>query len=138
MPWTCQCTAMNGDNADVCIRCGRPLRPVPSNPALWKLGAVAGALVLGGMIGLVLAVHGARGRADAGSTTQTSQNTEVRSSFQQSFDASFKNSCRQSAIAAGNITRAVADNYCSCALEVFNKTHSMSQASADCKKYVFR
>lgn len=143
MPWTCQCTVLNSDTAQACIRCGRPLRPASSKSDAWKLGAIAGALLFGGIFGVGLAVFvigrggDTNGTAQA-ATAQTSRNTEAKSPFQESFDASFKNSCRQSSISFGKVSRAVADNYCDCALTVFNKTHSMTEAAASCKKYIFR
>lgn len=108
------------------------------NGDAWKLGAIAGSLLLGGIFGVVLAVFGGRGGGNTNGAAQTSRNTEAKSAFQQSFDASFKSSCRQSAMSSGNVSRAVADNYCDCALTVFNQTHSMAQAAASCKKFVIR
>jgi hypothetical protein len=128
---------MNGDTARFCVRCGKPLKPASSNSNAWKVGAIAGALFIGGMFGVVLAVFGGSG-GDNVATAETSRGPEAKSAFQQSFDASFKNSCRQSAMSSGNLSRAVADNYCDCSLTVFNQTHSMTQAAASCKKYVFR
>jgi hypothetical protein len=127
---------MNSDTAEACIRCGKPLKPPPSNGTAWKLGAIGGALLIGGVFGIAMAVSGSRSSTSA--AAEASQSQPGKSAFQQSFDASFKNSCQATAMRAGNVSRAVAENYCSCALEVFNKTHSMSQASASCKKYVFR
>jgi hypothetical protein len=127
---------MNGDTAKFCIRCGQPLKAPSSNSNAWKIGATAGALFIGGIFGVVLAVGGHR--SDTSGTAETSRGPETKSAFQQSFDASFKSSCRQSAMSSGNLSRAVADNYCECSLTVFNQTHSMTQAAASCKKYVFR
>ena len=138
MPWTCQCTALNHDNAEACIRCGRLLKQPSYNTTGWKAIAVAGALLIGGIVGLALGYSGNRSKAEATTTAQSSRTTDSQSSFQQSFDASFKNSCRTGAMRSGAVTRAVADNYCECALESFHKNHSMMQAAAECKKYIFR
>jgi hypothetical protein len=143
MPWTCQCTVMNADTAPACIRCGKPLKPASSHSDTWKLGAIAGVVLLGGIFGVVLAVFGSGRGSDTNAagqtaTAQTSRNTEAKSAYQESFDTSFKNSCRQSSISFGQVSRAVADNYCDCALTVFHKTHSMTEAAASCKKYIFR
>ena len=138
MPWICQCTAMNDDTAEACIRCGRLLKQPSYNTTGWKLVAVAAALFVGGVVGLSLGVFGNRSTKDTTTTAQSAPDTKEPSPFRQSFDASFKNSCRTSAMSAGRITQAVADNYCTCALESFHKSHSMSQAAAECQKYVFR
>ncbi|HTS30128.1 MAG TPA: hypothetical protein VMH81_29855 [Bryobacteraceae bacterium] len=138
MPWTCQCTAMNDDAAEACIRCGRLLKQPSYDGTAWKLGAIAGALLIGGIVGLSLGVFGDKNTADASTTAQAGRKTEEKSAFQESFDTSFKASCRTSAMSAGGVTRAVADNYCDCALQSFHKNHSMTQAAAECKKYVFR
>ncbi len=137
MPWTCQCTAMNFDTAEACVRCGRLLKQPSYNTTGWKVVFVLGALFLGGMVGLSMGAFGSRHNPDTVAAQSRAASAEP-SAFRQSFDASFRNSCRASAMHAGNVSRAVADNYCTCALESFHKTHSMSQAAADCKKYVFR
>src|SRR5256885_2262349 len=124
MPWTCRCSGMNYDTAPVCVRCGQPPKPASPKSDAWMLGAAAGVVLLIGIVGIV-AVFGGRGRADTNGTAQTSQNTEAKSAFRQSFDPSFKSSCQQTAMSSGNVSRAVAENYCDCALTVFNRTHSM-------------
>ena len=139
MPWTCQCTALNYDSDDTCIRCGRPLKEPSYKATAWKLAAVGFALLIGVSVGLTLAVSGNKSSRDTTVTTaQASRNTEDMSANQQSYDAAFRNSCRISAMSSSGVSRAVADNYCDCALESIHKNRSMSQAVADCKKYVFR
>jgi hypothetical protein len=153
MSWTCPCSAIHSDNARFCSRCGHQSEyrtaqapaPVGTGAAQpgkapigngWKLGAIAGVLVLGGLFGSVVAVAlfgggGARG------TAQTSSNPEAGSTFQQAFEASFRKSCRQSAMLKGS-SQGMADTYCDCALSVFNETHSMMKAAARCNQQIGR
>jgi hypothetical protein len=142
MAWTCQCTATQPDDARFCDRCGSPMKPSqvqlpnPFTSNVWKLGAIAAVLVVGGIFGTLVAVAAFGGGGHT--SDQTSPNSDPRPSYQQAFDASFKNSCRQSAMRSGSISRASADNYCDCALPVFNQTHDMAKVVASCKKYVMR
>ena len=142
MSWTCPCTATQPDDAKFCDRCGQPKQPgaMPasnqSSGHLWKLVAIAAVLMVGGIFGTLVAVmSGGLGR---GTGAQTSSNQDPRSAFQQSFDASFKASCRQAAMRSGHISEAVAENYCGCALPVFNQTHDMAKVVASCKQYIIR
>lgn len=108
---------MNHDLAEACIRCGRLQKQPSYDSTGWKLGAIAGALLIGGIVGLSLGVFGNKSSGDTSTTAPSSRSTGERSPFQQSFDASFKNSCRAGAMRSGGVSRAVADNYCDCALE---------------------
>jgi hypothetical protein len=144
MSWTCPCTAIQPDGARFCDRCGKPvqLSPVPrANPSTsdaWKLGAIAGVLIIGVIFGSLVAVAVFGGGGSTQATAQATQKPDPVSGFQQAFDASFKNSCRQSAMRSGHVSQAVADNYCDCALPIFKETHSMVKAVAGCKQYVMR
>jgi hypothetical protein len=164
MSWTCQCAALNGDNDRFCSRCGQPFGPAqalavaaaqvqpgavqPANSSasgLLKLGAVGAVIVLGGLFGSLVAmgVFGGGGAHGAAQTsrnadTQTSRSADTKSTFQQAFEASFKSSCRQSAMRTGSVSQNAADSYCDCALTAFNKTHSMASAVASCKQHVMR
>jgi hypothetical protein len=156
MSWTCQCTSTNADDARFCTQCGQPfelarkLEPAaaPEQPGavqraksstgnVWKLGAIGGVIFVGAIFGSLVAVSVFGGGGTAG-TAQTSRNPDTKSAFQQAFDASFKSSCRQSAMRAGHVSQTAADSYCDCALSVFNQTHSMAKAVASCKQYVVR
>ena len=162
MPWTCQCSYTNGDQARFCNGCGqpfggaRPAEPTPPPPldaltaagpirnekvtdgiAPWKLGVVGGVLVLGLIFGTMVATI-MFGPSSARATASTSPTQSVKSAFQSSFEASFKNSCRQSAMRSGGITQSQADSYCDCTLSVLNETHSMTKAVQTCAKRISR
>ena len=51
--------------------------------------------------------------------------------FNQSFDKSFRQSCRDGAIKRGAEPK-IAEKYCECALEKFKETKSMDEASKAC------
>ena len=161
MYWTCQCGSINTDHARFCSRCGnssehvRESAPPPPPPlpgpapsakpstgiAGWKLAVVGGVLIFGVLFGTMVAVM-VFGRGESHETAQTSPaatpNQDPKSAFQQAFETSFKNSCRQSAMRSGNVSQAVADSYCNCALSVFNQTHSMTKVAGSCAQYVMR
>ena len=144
MSWTCQCTATQPNGVRFCDRCGQPAQPIPArraNPVdghTWKLGAVAVVLVIGVIFGSVVAVAVFGGRGSTQATVQTSPKADPVSGYQQAFEASFKNSCRQSAMRSGHVSQAVADNYCDCALPIFRETHNMLKAVTSCKQYIMR
>jgi hypothetical protein len=56
----------------------------------------------------------------------------LQQSFDSSFDKSFRESCRTSAMKSPNVTQAMADQYCECALAKFKETKSMEKSSAAC------
>lgn len=142
MPWICSCTATQPDGVRFCDRCGQPANPVrranPVDSHTWKLGAVAVVLVVGLIFGTLVAVAVFGGGGSTQTTAQASPKVDSGSSYQQAFDASFKNSCRQSAMRSGHVSQAVADNYCDCALPIFKETHNMFKAATSCKQYVMR
>ena len=152
MPWTCACTATNGDGAQFCNHCGRPFAPVSSPPPMppgpgrpapaftglgWKIGAIAGVLVAGAIVGTLVATMGA-GSTQPAAQTSAGAIASTKSAFQQSFDASFQRSCRQSAMRSGRVSQATADRYCECALSVLHDTHSMTKVVDKCKQYAIR
>jgi hypothetical protein len=51
--------------------------------------------------------------------------------FEESFDKSFRESCRAAAIKSG-ATPAVAEPYCECALTQYKETKSMDKARSTC------
>ena len=104
----------------------------------WKIGVVAGVLVMGAIFGSLVAVtmSGAGKPATANAASPAAQ--EAKSGFQQAFDSSFKNSCRQAAMRNGSITQAVADSYCDCALSVFKETHSTANIIQTCRQRLGR
>ena len=55
----------------------------------------------------------------------------MQESFQDSFDKSFKESCRNGAVKKG-ADQKIADKYCDCALVKFKETKSMEQAAKTC------
>ena len=147
MSWTCQCTAAQPDDSKFCDHCGQPKpnRPVPAqvpaNNAVLKLAAVAGVLVVGGIFGTVVAVTafgGRSGQAGSPASATASSHSDPKSAYQQAFETTFKTSCRQAAMRSGSVSRTAADNYCDCALPVFQQTHDMGKVIASCKKYVMR
>jgi hypothetical protein len=113
-------------------------RANPVDNHTWKLGAVAVVLVVGVIFGSLVAVAVFGGGGSAQTTAQASPKADPASGYQQTFDASFKNSCRQSAMRSGRVSQAVADNYCDCALPIFKETHNMLKAVTSCKQYVMR
>jgi hypothetical protein len=143
MSWICRCTAAQADDARFCDRCGQPKQPVPAQGAnpfssdVVKLVAIVGVLFVGCIFGTVVAATSFRSRGTETSAPAAST-ADAKSAFQQSFDASFKASCRHSAMIAGNISRSSAENYCECALTTFKQTHDMAKSTASCKQYVFR
>jgi hypothetical protein len=55
----------------------------------------------------------------------------MKESFQESFDKSFKQSCRDGAVKKG-ADQKIADKFCDCALVKFKETKSMDQAAKAC------
>ncbi|HMF91579.1 MAG TPA: hypothetical protein VKL40_13120 [Candidatus Angelobacter sp.] len=55
----------------------------------------------------------------------------MQKNFQESFDKSFRESCRTESMKKG-ATQKVADKYCDCALAKFKETKSMEQAAKAC------
>ena len=152
MPWKCACNANNEDFAAQCSLCGRPnqfvaisqpsttpVQPAKSSGGIagWQVLAVAGVLILGMVFGVSFAVS-AFGTGAPRPAAETPSTPEPKSAFQESFDASFKSSCRQSAMRSGNVSQSVADRYCECALSVFHETHSMTQAASTCSQRIRR
>jgi hypothetical protein len=148
----CSCGAPNPDGARFCGRCGNqmqagiqqqpgapppgmsypppyqpyqpaPVPPKPSNAGK-IIGIVVGVILLLGVIGVIGVALFVRSVA---------KNPEVMSTFQQSFDNSFKKSCQDAAISKG-AARPAAESYCECALGVFKQTHSTDKAAASCKQ----
>lgn len=148
MPWTCRCALVNPDEGRFCTRCGDPNpSPMPALPRVikpprrslrggWMLGAVLGVMLLGCVFGTVMAitVFGAR----KGGSQSSGRTAESKSRFQQAFEASFKNSCKQSAMRSSGIPSGSADSYCNCALSAFNRSHSLTSAATSCKQYIVR
>jgi hypothetical protein len=110
--------------------------PNQAGDGAWKVLAVVGVLGVGGLFGTVVAVT-AFGNRGGQASAPTEAKTVTRSSFEDAFDASFKASCQSSAMRS-NVSRATAENYCSCALPVFHKTHDMRKTALECRKYLVR
>jgi len=160
MPWTCSCSATNADSARFCSRCGQPLdapswpestavppppipgaqRPQPAGGLGLKIGIIAGVLLIGGMFGTMVAraVFGGGSPVSASAPARSSSTTDPNSSFQAAFDASFKNTCRQSAMRSGHVSSSTADMYCDCALNAFHQHHNMLKAAETCRAYIGR
>lgn len=142
MPWTCPCTAAQPDDARFCDRCGQPKQPSPvpatnqSGPLL-KIVAVVAVLVVGCVFGTVIAVT-AFGSRGGQASAQTNSSPDSKSRFEEAFDARFKSSYQSTAMNNGKLSRASAENYCSCALPIFKQTHYMGKTAASCQKYIVR
>ncbi len=111
----------------------------PSGGIGFKLIVVGGVVLLGGIFGTLVAegVFGGGTTATA-QTAPTSRSSNTPSTYQDAFDASFKKSCRQSAMRMGNASEGTVNSYCDCALSVFNQTHSMIKAATTCRQYIVR
>src|SRR5437764_981956 len=139
MSWSCPCTAINGDEVAICSRCGHlaahmqppvvqaamqpGMVPPPPNPDKgikgWQICIIAGVLVFGGVFGTLVAVKMssvATAIESVSGSASASSSADTKSVFQESFDNSFKRTCRMSATRSGNVSAAVADSYCDCAL----------------------
>jgi hypothetical protein len=114
-----------------------PAQPAKASTgnAGWMIGIVCGVIGIGVIFGTLVApvVFGSK---SADGTEQTSSTPSAKSKFTEAFDASFKRSCVQTAMNAGRVSHASAENYCDCALSAFHESHSMSKASASCKQYI--
>jgi hypothetical protein len=115
-----------------------PVQPAKasSGNAGWMIGIVCGVVGIGVIFGTLVAPV-LFGSKSTDGTAQTSSTPSAKSKFTEAFDDSFKRSCIQTAMGAGRISHASAENYCDCALSSFHETHSMSKASASCKQYIF-
>src|SRR4051812_11191618 len=94
MSWTCPCTAIQPDGARFCDRCGKPMQlsPVPrANPSTshaWKLGAIAGVLIVGVIFGSLVAMAvfgGGSTQATAQATPRAGPGIRVSASFRRQF-----------------------------------------------------
>jgi hypothetical protein len=154
MPWLCTCNAWNEEFAPACRACGQPAPSPASAPAQpinvplpqpsrgiagWQLAAIGGVLVLGTVFGVsfAVAIFGT-GSTPPTPETRTVAAAPAKSTFENAFDASFKNSCRQSAMRSGYVSQDLADRYCDCALSVFHETHSMIKTAETCRQRLTR
>jgi hypothetical protein len=115
----------------------QPGKARPTGSLSGKIAIVSIVLVAGVIFGTLMATTDFSGSGNRGTAT-TSSSSDPKSLFQQSFDASFQGSCRNSAMRGGRITQDTADRYCDCALTAFHETHSMTKAFERCKTYVLR
>jgi len=111
----------------------QPVKP-PASSAGWKIGLIACVLALGVVFGGLVGNVVFR-RADAASATPA---PDKQSTFQQAFDVSFRNSCRQSAMRSASISRAAAESYCDCALSVIKQKGSAAAIIQTCKQRLGR